>query len=735
MSGVKKGKILTVSTENGISRSTTGELGVLEISGPGVTSIQSQYSTISSNDTTKPQLVIGATDVSGIFQIGVTQNQDSFLAATCNNGNKNLFIQKYGGKVGVGMDSIDTAPLSSFHIGSKDALIIPVGSTADRPGQPTIVPNASGMIRYNSDTTKFEAYADDWGSLVISDLSENVGIGTPASSTYKLNVDGSANFTGDVSMNDVSMNGGLSVVGDVSLNTLKVHGDLSANDASFNVIDATSIGIVGDQGFKFNSSSQNVNTYLKIQAHANTTTSDKEFILPSLNVGSNSDTLCGLSTTQTLTNKTISISQITNLQNEIDAKQDTLTAGTNITINGSTISASGGSSSVWSSSNSDISYTGGDVGIGTSSPKYPLHIKKSSAGGYYMMLGQDEFGANTTRLIGFGHIPNNSSSSYYPPAYMGYQSYNGTSGSTKGHLIFGTRNTTSGTTEASERMRITDAGNVGIATTSPGYPLHVNGFGHYEYGGVTWKGYSSTDTSWKWTHYGSTNSITIRAQWGVWCTNIFLTSDERIKENIVDVSDNLALQMVRDIPCRYYEYKDKFSRGTDKTIGFIAQEVADVLPMAVSIQKDIIPNEMRKLENVSWEQIDNTYKLITDLQDDVSGVKYRFYVSNDVSGNNVIKKEIIGNSDNTFTFDSSYNQVFIYGKEVDDFHILDKQKLFTLNFSATQEIDRIQQQHIIEIESHKQLIEQQQSEIENLKLANQDITNELNTIKTHLGLQ
>ena len=42
---------------------------------------------------------------------------------------------------------------------------------------------------------------------------------------------------------------------------------------------------------------------------------------------------------------------------------------------------------------------------------------------------------------------------------------------------------------------------------------------------------------------------------------------------------------------------------------------------------------------------------------------------------------IIGNADNTFTFDASYNNVFCYGKEVDDFHTLDKQKLF-----ATQEL-------------------------------------------------
>ena len=81
-----------------------------------------------------------------------------------------------------------------------------------------------------------------------------------------------------------------------------------------------------------------------------------------------------------------------------------------------------------------------------------------------------------------------------------------------------------------------------------------------------------------------------------------VSSDKRIKKNIVDVSDNIALEMVKNIPCRYYEYIDKTTRGNSKTIGFIAQEVKEVLPMAVQLKKEIIPNEMRKLENVSWAQ-------------------------------------------------------------------------------------------------------------------------------------
>ena len=117
---------------------------------------------------------------------------------------------------------------------------------------------------------------------------------------------------------------------------------------------------------------------------------------------------------------------------------------------------------------------------------------------------------------------------------------------------------------------------------------------------------------------------------------------------------------------------------------------------------------MRVLENVSWKKVNDKYQLTTDLND-CSGVKYRFYVSDDMENSGTIEKEIAGNNDNTFTFDKKWNNVFVYGKEVNDFHTLHKQKLFTLNFSATQELIR-------KVEQLETIFNNQQKEITKLKL-------------------
>ena len=65
-------------------------------------------------------------------------------------------------------------------------------------------------------------------------------------------------------------------------------------------------------------------------------------------------------------------------------------------------------------------------------------------------------------------------------------------------------------------------------------------------------------------------------------------------------------------------------------------------------------------------------------------------VANDISGNDAQEFNIVGNSNNTFTFDNAYTYVYVYGKEVTDFKVLDKNKIFALHHSAIQEIDRQQ---------------------------------------------
>jgi len=302
-------------------------------------------------------------------------------------------------------------------------------------------------------------------------------------------------------------------------------------------------------------------------------------------------------------------------------------------------------------------------------------------------------------------------------------------------------------------LAVTNGGRVGIGTLSPGYTLDVNGSfkatsalfttnqvqitgyntengwnGTSRYGmGHMWNGTNRT----YYNHSGGFNpQIGLKVTKGIWSQyNLFASSDIRIKENIRDVSDNLSLQQLRELPCVNYEYKDKIARGDGYTTGFIAQDVKRIMPNAVSFQKKIIPNEMRDI-NPRWTTLtdvsgNETYKLTIDDLQDVGGVKYKFYVSNDISGNDIsgneVMKEVVGNQDNTFTFEEKWFNVFMYGKEVDDFHIIDKQKIFAVAFSATQEIDRIQQAEKTKLAAAETKLTAAEAEIATLKTTLTDV--------------
>ena len=116
----------------------------------------------------------------------------------------------------------------------------------------------------------------------------------------------------------------------------------------------------------------------------------------------------------------------------------------------------------------------------------------------------------------------------------------------------------------------------------------TTGTNYYTYFGYTSTGLTTTTTT--------TTPMTNVAGYfngSVWATSRFLsTSDSRIKESIQDINDDNALQMILTIEPKTYNYIDKIERGTNKVYGFISQQIKEVIPDAVSINTDYIPNIM-----------------------------------------------------------------------------------------------------------------------------------------------
>ena len=250
-----------------------------------------------------------------------------------------------------------------------------------------------------------------------------------------------------------------------------------------------------------------------------------------------------------------------------------------------------------------------------------------------------------------------------------------------------------------------DYDNVGLLvhrhTTNTNHPMgkiYLGGDPENEY--TTGLDYESGQTNY-WTELrvyakrtsNSAATIGIKSSYAI-VSNTYLavSSDRRIKNEIIDSSNNEALEKIRNIPSRTYHYVDNERRQIEKTIGFIAQEVKEVIPTAVTLVNSFIPDQQRFITNFEWTTVTDSSNIIlsSDEFTDISNGRYRFYLSNT---DNYKEKtvEVDMNSDNTFTFDASYSSVYMYGKEVYDYNMLNKEKIFALHHPAIQELDQQQQ--------------------------------------------
>jgi hypothetical protein len=276
---------------------------------------------------------------------------------------------------------------------------------------------------------------------------------------------------------------------------------------------------------------------------------------------------------------------------------------------------------------------------------------------------------------------------------------------------FGIARTTNGIVAASNGLYIrTNSGNtagcVAINTnTNATYPLLVEGYAAFNTSGNF---FNSAQTVGFYPSGEYNTSIFSRAD--VLGGAFRAYSDERIKTNIQDIQDDDALQRLRLIQPKTYTYKDVVTKGTEPVYGFIAQQVRNVLPYSTTTLKNYIPDIYQL-----GDRVDDvvTLRNSTFSFSESSG-QVRFIQKK--GGDLIVPVNFISSNQlqilDTSKLDNTESEIFVYGREVDDFHSLNKDAIFTVNVAATQELDRQLQAakvQIASLETRLALLESQSS--------------------------
>ena len=190
-----------------------------------------------------------------------------------------------------------------------------------------------------------------------------------------------------------------------------------------------------------------------------------------------------------------------------------------------------------------------------------------------------------------------------------------------GRLMFMT--TANGTSSPVERMRIDNAGwsifgSSGSQSSASGIGVKINGTngGVYAVGtvGDTYNFYNTTASAYR---FYVTNAGVINAT----STTITAISDNRLKENIVDIDKGLT--EILQLQPRKFDWKEGKGKNIKNDRGFIAQEFEKVFPDLVTTWKDPAPEGEEPYKAVSADLIPVLVKAIQEQQAIIQSLEAR----------------------------------------------------------------------------------------------------------------
>lgn len=200
-----------------------------------------------------------------------------------------------------------------------------------------------------------------------------------------------------------------------------------------------------------------------------------------------------------------------------------------------------------------------------------------------------------------------------------------------------------------------------------------------------WNGAGSTPGLTAFQSYSA--NLSLKADDYIQTKGVYAISDRRIKKDFTPSNAAHDLSQLMRLRVTDYKYKDFIGNGDTWKKGFIAQEVAEIEPEVVHNDTGVIPDIYAPAQRTRLEA--GTLHLVME---QAHGLKVGDKVR--IMGDDHQEDLLVQATPSATTFTvgnwshSAPEKVFVYGREVNDFHSVDYDQLFTMNVSATQELAR-----------------------------------------------
>jgi hypothetical protein len=253
------------------------------------------------------------------------------------------------------------------------------------------------------------------------------------------------------------------------------------------------------------------------------------------------------------------------------------------------------------------------------------------------------------------------------------------SGLTTGAVLYATSATSASTTGTASNFYWDNTNaRLGLGTASPGFPLHVAATG-VATGSSAYSNLAFQTGGWYQAYNASgTRTLKIYTDGNIGCAELDLFSDERIKKDIEDISEEAANAAVASLRPRNFKYLDAIEYGDDFVHGLIAQEVLRVVPSAVSTHEGVVPDVFKTgSASGDWITVEGVFAP-GDVLKVLDGDEVHMVSVVDVRGGGSVRvdKEFKG------------SEVFVYGHEVQDFHTVSYERIVPLLISTIQSLQK-----------------------------------------------